>query len=127
MKRAIIFESAEEFAFLYQGFVIGGSRQQTKTMSSVRLEAKILDKFEAISNPSLDSEGKSDLYPTGDPVRVYSEGELLLTQDELELIKKYFDEVPWNTRVSRDVVKLADKLEHAEERPDISPVTSIKR
>jgi hypothetical protein len=122
MKRVITFDAPAEFDLLYQGFLFGGSQQQTKTMVSLRSEARVLDKLDAISEPSIDEQGKIDKYPTGDPVRKYASGELLLTNDEYELIKKYFESVPWATKVSREVVKLFDKINDAEERPDISPV-----
>ena len=123
MKRVITIEAPEEFAFIHQGFIIGGGRQQTKTMSVLRLEAKILDRLDSISEPILskNAEGKevNDLYPSGDPARKFKEGELVLEPAEHELLAKYFDDVPWSVRVAREIVTLSDKIRNAEERPDL--------
>ena len=111
--RTIFFSNNEDFDLLYQGFIIGGNTATQKTMQTVRREVKILDKFEAISNPLV----SGDKYPTGDLVRtlVSSDQKLVLTTEEYELLKKYFESVPWVIRVSREVVRLADLIENAQE------------
>jgi hypothetical protein len=112
--KSITIETSEDFSLLYQGFIIGGNSQQSKTMQQVRREAKILDKLEDLSfvpNPS-------DKYPTGDVVRHLKShvvSDLKLTQEEWELFKQYFEAVPWMTKVSREVVRLADLLDNAKE------------
>ena len=121
MKRRITFDNATEFSFIHQGFCIGSSRHEKKSMTDVRNEAKVLDKFDAISKPVLRPDNTPDMYPTGDPVREFTSGCLVLTNDELGMLRRYFESVPWQSRVSREVVKLCDKIIYAEEVPDIEP------
>ena len=118
MKYVIDVSDVRLTELLYQGFVIGGSQQEKKPISSVRLEARLLDKFDAISEPA---EGT---YPTGDAIRKFSGDptELLVTREELDLIIRYVNSVPWTTRVSREIVKVLDIIEHAPERADLRAV-----
>lgn len=112
--KAIEILNSEDFGLLYQGFIIGGNSIDKKTMQVIRREAKVLDKLEAISQPRGD-----ERYPTGDRVRELIASEdskpitLLLEDEELELLKTYFESVPWVTKVSREVVRLADLLDSA--------------
>jgi hypothetical protein len=109
--RILTLNSTQDFNLLYQGFTVGGNSQQSKTMQVVRREAKILDKLEAISQPVL----PASVYPSGEPVRELRDAAatLRLTAEEHELLKKYFDAVPWTTQASRFVVKMADRIEAA--------------
>lgn len=114
--KVIEIASSEDFGLIYQGFIIGGNSVSSKTMQVIRREAKILDKLEDISQPVGDNR-----YPTGDRVRelVATENDapvkLKLTDEELELLKQYFESVPWVTKLSREVVRLADLLDSAKE------------
>lgn len=107
--KTIEIANTEDFGILFQGFIIGGNTVEKKTMQVIRREAKILDKFEAISEPV-----GEDKYPTGDRVRkVNGPAVLKLEDEELELLKSYFESVSWVTKVSREVVRLADLLDSA--------------
>lgn len=117
--RVIMLENSDDFNLIYQGFIIGGNSQTTKTMQSIRREAKILDKLDTISDPIT----PETRYPTGDVARELTKPtELRLTTEEHELLKLYFEAVPWVTKVSRDVVRLADLIDNATEIPDLRAV-----
>lgn len=111
--RTIYIENSEDFSLIYQGFIIGGNSQKTKTMQSTRREAKILDKLDSIS-VIVSPENR---YPTGDVIRelVSNKAKLTLTTEEHELLTIYFEAVPWATRISREAVRLADLINNAEE------------
>jgi hypothetical protein len=126
MKRAITFENAEEFGFVHQGFIVGGAMIERRTIVELRNIAKILDKLDGISESSI-TEGKEDKYPTGDTVRKYTEGDLVLTNDEHALILSHMERTPWTVKISRKVVALIDKIKDCEERPDISPISPIEK
>ena len=118
MKYVIDTSDARLAELIYQGFVIGGSQQEKKPISSIRLEARLLDKLDTIS------ELAEGTYPTGDAIRKFSgePKEFLVTREELDLIIKYVNSVPWTTRVSREIVKILDILETAPERADLRAV-----
>jgi hypothetical protein len=90
----------ERFEFLFQGFVVGGGTSSKKGMEVVRREAKILDKFEEIG--VVGEDGKAVFNNGGGTIR--------FTAPEFELIRSYFEGVPWNALVSRKVVAVADWL-----------------
>jgi hypothetical protein len=94
----------DRFSLLYQGFVTGGNLIERKTMEVTRLEAKILDKFEAISTPT-DLELIRQLSPTDSKVQV-----LKFEEPEFALVRKYFEGTPWKTTTSRRAVDVFDWL-----------------
>lgn len=101
--RRLVFDESESdrwmFPLLYSGFLNGGNSPNAKGMEVLRREARILDKLEAISV----DEG---------PERVLKSGpqEVTLEQPEYELLKRYFENTPWTTAVSRKVVNISDWL-----------------
>lgn len=92
-------QDKEAFGFIYQGFLNGGNGAQAKGMEVMRREATILDK--------LDEHSVED--ETGARV-LRGPAVVLLTQPEYELLKKYFENTPWTTKVSRRVVGISDWL-----------------
>jgi len=124
MKRMISFKTAEEFSFVHQGFVIGAAQTERKTITDMRNIARILDKFDEISESvktEVQDKEVEDLYPTGDPVRKWTSGSLVLTVDEHKLVSEYMEKVPWTTRVMREALRVLDLVRDAEECPDIVP------
>lgn len=120
MKRVITFSGDEQFRLIHQGFLLGGNMQEKKGMVALRNEARILDKFDAVSDASLDESGNTNKYPSGDSVRILKPGvtEMLLTPDEHHLLLAYVEAVPWSTRISREVVRIFDMINSAPERAD---------
>jgi len=100
-------ESREHFALIYQGFLSGGNGPGAKPMDVIRREATILDKMEAISYEEMDQESNQ---PTGKRLLHPGEQRLSLSQPEYELLKRYFENTPWTTKVSRKVVEISDWL-----------------
>lgn len=97
------------FEFVYEGFLVGGSLEKTKGMTTLRHEIKILDKFEEMS----------EIYPCGkimaigEPCRKPKSDDVEITFDkpEIELILRYFALVPWSTGKSgRTAVEVYDWL-----------------
>lgn len=99
-----IFMDTDTFGLVYQGFIIGSSLQQNKTITQARLECKILDALDSIS------ENAEGALPTGDPNRVFVSGTLSLNVEALEMLIKYMEAVPWNTKFVRRAVLLIDSL-----------------
>lgn len=90
----------EKFNMIYQGFLLGGNGPSSKGIDVFRREVKVLDKLDAISTEKEDGS------------RVLNEGpqSILLEQPEYDLLKKYFENTPWTTKVSRQVVNISDWL-----------------
>ena len=102
--RKLTFESDQDrsyFPMLYAGFMNGGNSPSPKGMEVTRREVRILDKLDDISH---------DVPETGE--RVLNEGpqQILLDQPEYELLKRYFENTPWTTKVARQVVNISDWL-----------------
>lgn len=99
-------ESSERFMLLYQGFLAGGQlhdpRDGAKGMIVIRREARILDKFEGISEALPDRLIGED--------RVLRGELMVLEQPEFELLVKYFERAPWTTKISRKIVDVSDWL-----------------
>lgn len=106
-------EGRDRFAMIYQGFNAGGSLRYVrdmKTMQVTRLECRILDRFDLISEPA----------PEGTPnallMRSLKTGEgtqrLELEETEYKLLVEYFDSAAgaWVPLASRQVVATADWL-----------------
>jgi hypothetical protein len=93
-------QARERFTLLYQGFIAGGNSPAQKGMEVVRREARVLDKLDAVSEPSVNG------------LRALREGEhaVVLEQPEYELVKRYFENAPWAVHVSRQVVSVSDWL-----------------
>ena len=112
--RILVLDTTQDFTLIYQGFTAGGNSQQSKTMQVVRREAKILDKLEAISQPVV----PPATYPNGDVARELRTDiptVLRLTSEEYDLLKKYFEAVPWTVNASRAAVAMADRIDAAPE------------
>ncbi len=93
-------EGRERFGFIYQGFLSGGNSVQAKGMEVVRCEARILDKMDAVS---YEGDG-GQRHPSSGLHRV------VLSQQEYELVTRYFEGAAWNTVASRKVVNISDWL-----------------
>lgn len=99
------------FELVYEGFMVGGSLERTKGMTTLRREIRILDKIEQIS----------EIYPCGKMLPVNDEPcrklksekeELILDKPEVELILRYMTLVPWTTGKSvRNAIEVIDWLE----------------
>jgi hypothetical protein len=84
------------FEFTYEGFIIGGSLIQKKSLSIMRREMSLMGKFESISHE----------YPCGkkivadEPKRsLNDEGNLTIHVDipEFDILYQYITNVPWST------------------------------
>jgi hypothetical protein len=93
-------EEREMFPMLYAGFMNGGNGPQAKGMEVTRREVRILDKLDAVSE---DNE-------VGDRVLKSGSHDVVLEQPEFELLKRYFENTPWTTKVARQVVNISDWL-----------------
>jgi hypothetical protein len=117
MKRVLVFDDTttgkDRFSMLYQGFNAGGQlryAQAVKTMQVTRLEGKLLDKLDAVSD-----EAPSDM-PNALIMRALKTGEgeqrVSLDEPEYELLKGHIEHAAgaWTPVVSRQVVALVDWL-----------------
>jgi hypothetical protein len=94
-----------KFKLLYEGFLTGGATadpREPRNIMTSRIESKILDKFEAISQP--EGNTRELIYRTDPPAVIE------LDQLEYEAVKKYFERCPWIPAISREVVGVADWL-----------------
>lgn len=102
------------FATLYFGFIQGGVNlgkdKNTKPRSEVRLDARILDKLDALCV-------EDATLPV--PWKLVTSGSVLLTNEEYERIDKHLDNVGWPTGSSKDVAKLFDMWGQAEQIAEI--------
>ena len=112
MRRVLKFGEGDrdKFKFLYTGFLNGGNGTNAKGVEVLRREGRILDKLEAISTEELIINGSDTPVLTGE--RILKEGpqELSLEEPEYQLLQKYFQNTPWNTKVARQVVNTIDWL-----------------
>jgi len=104
MKKTLVFApdtvSERRFNFLYKGFLLG--QIERKNIEILRCEGRILDKLEAISKASNNS---------NDMTRTLTAPAILeLEQAEIALIQQYILSVAWVPAVSRSVVDLIDWL-----------------
>lgn len=112
MKRTITFDTGqnrEAFPLLYQGLLNGGNGPSAKGIQTLRTEVRILDKLDAISEPEyIEVEGAK----VATDARLLKDGpqSLTLEQPEFDLLKRYFENTPWTTRVARQVVNIVDWL-----------------
>ena len=117
MRRVLLFDDSDagrdRFSMLYQGFNAGGEiryRRDVKTMQVTRLEGKILDKLDAVSEAA-----PVDL-PNALILRSLKTGEgeqcVTLDEPEYELLKGHFEHAAgaWVPVMSRQVTAVADWL-----------------
>ena len=99
------------FEIIYEGFMVGGSIERTKGLTTLRREINILDKFEQASEP----------YPCGkllpineEPCRKLKSSieEISFDKSEVDLILRYMSLVPWTTgKSTRNALEVYDWLE----------------
>lgn len=117
MMRVLQFEGTEEgrtrFELLFQGFLSGGSRTpgESKGIEVVRREARILDKFEAIS----DGPPEGAVLPAGLTAAMSRSlkeegGSITLDSVEYDLLRRYVEGCNWMPGVSKKVVEVVDWL-----------------
>lgn len=96
------------FKHLYFGFVQGGNNlnKDTKPRSLVRLEARIHDKLEAISEEDKDDPNLPLKLKNGPQV-------LLLTTEEYQHIDKCIDAVAWPTVGAKHIAIMLDFWDEA--------------
>lgn len=103
----------KRFEFVFVGFVLGGSLQQTKGMTVLRNEVAIFEKLESISE--LKPCGKK--MPNGEPERqLHEEGTKMvqLTMQEFDMLFNYIAQVPWQTGTpSRNAMNVLDWLQES--------------
>lgn len=102
------------FATLYFGFIQGGINlnkdKDKKPRSEVRLDARIMEKLDSISE-------EDSKLPV--PWKLVKSGTLAFTDEEYERIDKHLDNVNWPTGSSREVSKLFDFWGQAEKIDEI--------
>lgn len=106
---------ARHFEFVFVGFVLGGSLQQTKGMAVLRTEVGLFEKLEAISEAM--PCGKKLV--NGEPQRQLKNGDsskqLHLTPQEYDLLFNYVAQVPWQSGTpTKLAVATLDWLEQAQ-------------
>jgi hypothetical protein len=117
MKRMLVFDDTttghDRFSMLYQGFNAGGQLryvQTVKTMQVTRLEGKLLDKLDAVSDAA-----PADL-PNALIMRALKTGEgeqrVSLDEPEYDLLKGHIEHAAgaWAPIASRQVIALVDWL-----------------
>jgi hypothetical protein len=92
-------DGAKRFVLLHRGFLLGGNKPGGKNMEIVRREARVLDKFDAVSRAVDGSDG-----------REFAAGALVLEEPEYEMVKRYFEGTDWVTGISREIVNISDWL-----------------
>ena len=102
------------FEFCFVGYVLGGSLQQKKGMSVLKVEVGLFEKLEAISE--LMPCGKKLV--NGEPQRQLKPGENLtvrLDAQEYDLLANYMAEVPWQSGTpTKHAVEALDWLARAQ-------------
>ena len=105
------------FSTLYFGFVQGGVNlnkdKTTKPRAEVRLDARILDKLDALAHEDV----KLPI-----PWTLDKSGSILFTDEEYERIDKHLDNVNWPTGASKEVAKLFDMWGQAEKIDEVPKV-----
>lgn len=129
MQRVLTFGDDEvarqRFIFAYQGFLVGGAVQQSKSRAVVKQEAAILRQFkavsEAIANPS--DQDKAHV-PNGAEPRVLKAGggQMILDQLDYELLQKRVEDekIAWMPWISDKVADMQDFVGAAPEHKDDS-------
>jgi hypothetical protein len=82
------------FEFLFVGFILGGSMQDKKGLSTLRRELVLFEKLEAISEPM--PCGKK-LHNGETQRQLVNGGALEVTPDELDMLYNYMTATPWQT------------------------------
>jgi hypothetical protein len=93
------------FKHLYYAFLQGGNNisKEAKPRSLVRLEARIVDKFEAVMEPDSDDKALPwRLKPN------HQEQELVFTAEEYEHIDKCIEAVAWPTSGAKSAAAMMD-------------------
>jgi len=106
---------ARHFEFVFVGFILGGSLQQTKGIQVLRTELALLDKLESVSDPK--PCGKK--LATGEPDRILKNGaapkQIPISVPEYDLLFSYIAKVPWQSGAPvRHAVETLDWLTRAE-------------
>lgn len=117
MKRVLVFEDndtgRDRFAMLYQGFNAGGQyryARDVKTMQVTRLECRLLDKLDAVSDAA------PSTMPNALIMRALKAGEgeqrVSLDEPEYDLLKGHFEHAAgaWVPVMARQVTATADWL-----------------
>jgi hypothetical protein len=115
--RRLVFkaEDSDMFRLLHQGFLLGAPEGGLRGLSANRTAMKLMDKIDTISEQGK-TEGKPEVYPSGDIVRhLIGDCEMLLDNSEYDMLKNHFSNVPWRVSIARQVVATLEFLEKAEE------------
>jgi hypothetical protein len=102
------------FEFTYEGFIIGGSLAQKKSLSIMRREMSLMGKFESISHE----------YPCGKKIvadepkrKLNGDGNRIIHIDipEFDILYQYITNVPWSTGLPvKRALETIDWLESAQ-------------
>ena len=103
------------FEFLFVGFILGGSLQQTKGMQVLRTEVALFEKLESISE--LKPCGKKLV--NGEPERQLRNGDgskqLQIALNEYDMLYHYVGAVPWQSGTpTKNAVETIDWLERTQ-------------
>ena len=108
MTRHLTFDgprAATRFTLLWTALTAGGDGKTDRTPVAIRKEARLQELLSAVSDDTgADTARALRDAPDGAPAVV------TLTQDDFDLLQQYTEKVPWNPRISRDVVDLWDFL-----------------
>lgn len=118
MKRVLNFDpangrSAKRFEMCLTAILQAGDQKGQRDRETIRKEARLLDAFDAISEP-IQKDGEK---PIGGPVErqlLPTGGTVTLSQDDHTLLTKYLDTTPWLPRAARDAVDVQDFADQAE-------------
>ena len=119
--KTLIFEGTEEheeiFTLLHQGFLFGQPEGGLRGIGPRRTAVRLLEHFEAISEPVEDDGKPLRFKATGDEVRklVGGGGTMELEGNEFDMLRSHFEAyMPhFNTGFSRQVIAAYEMLEAA--------------
>jgi len=102
------------FEFVFVGFVLGGSIQQTKGMQVLRREVALFEKLETVSEPKpcgkklVNGEVERQLKEEGNK-------QLVIDTSEYDILYNYLGGVPWQTGTpSKYALETIDWLERTQ-------------
>lgn len=111
MQRVLKFDGEkgqQRFAMCRVAILSAGDGKGERNRETLRKEARLLDAFDAISDPAK-AEGDPDAR-TLKPETV----SISVSQEDHALLLKYLDATPWLPRASRDAVDVQDWADSAE-------------
>lgn len=140
MKRLLTFDTIEDgradlrYRLLIDAVVIGGSMQnqstgsggQPRSMESLRSQARLLGTLKAVAAPDAEQDAMADeqrkrggfVGPVVSRVLRTGKHRVVLTQQDLEVVRQYIPSISWHATLSEAVCDLHDWLSSLPEATD---------